>query len=155
MFWVSYLTYSVYNSQTYTGTIPLISQAIYFLPGQPGVGATTRTGIQPTYWLAHPGKCNIATGCYAAGDYVRISANPFLAASTPIIDKYLLRNGISQLFVQDPESPVSGQTFSIPWTAIPFGTVNRSATILGSHISPGVNPALRRGPMTEKPRPRP
>ena len=154
VFWVSYLTYNVYNSQTYTGTIPLISQAIYFLPSQPGVGATTRTGIQPTYWLAHPGKCNIATGCYAAGDYVGISANPFVAASTPIIDKYLLRNGISQLFVQDPESPLSGQTFSIPWTAIPFGTVSRSATVVGPHISPGVNPALRRGPMTEKSPPR-
>ena len=148
-FWVSYLAYSSFNQFTNIGSIPLISQAVYYLPGQPGVGATTRSGILPTYWMIHLAKCTgLSLGCYAAGDYVGISANPFLAASTPIIDKKDLRNGLGQLFVQDPETPQKGQTFSIPWKRIPYGTVDRLPSTEPSP-APGSNPGLRRGPLSQ------
>ncbi len=151
MHWVSYLTFSSYNQATYTGFAPLISQAVYYLPTGPGVGATTKTGIQPEFWLNRPDKCGVPQ-CYGAGDYVSISANPFLAASIPVVEKVRTKNGLRQMFVQDPESVGTGQTFSLPWAARPYGLTERSHPAGRRSASPGMNPADRRGPVLAAPR---
>jgi hypothetical protein len=67
-YWVSDYAYST----LYAPTLPLIRQAIYFPPGQNGIGATTSTGIDPTQWLFTTDRCT--STCYAAGDFHTIAA---------------------------------------------------------------------------------
>jgi hypothetical protein len=126
-YWVSYYTYT-----SAPRTLPLITRAIYFPPGQAGIGATTNTGINPTCWYSTTNRCPALGSCYAAGDFQAVASNPYGGASTPFIKQSSNGNDLFQSFVQDPQGSSTG-TFVPNTMWVPLGT---DISYLGDGASP-------------------
>lgn len=139
-YWIGYLTYSTLVSRG----LPLITQAIYFPPGLPAIGATTNLGIDPTSWLLLPAPSRCSTACYGAGDFNTVASNPFANATTPFVEQTARQNDLFQSFVQDP--PTSNVSNFIPkFEAYPVGS---DLTSLGQAVpaqSVALPPDLTKG----------
>ena len=103
-YWVFYYTFSsVFFGER---RLPLITQAIYFPPGQSAIGRTINTDIDAKKW-AFVARCTGGVGCFGAGDYQQISSNPFAASSTPFMrtttNPLSRPHDVYQNFLQDPE----------------------------------------------------
>ena len=139
-YWYSYNTYSILPRQK-----PLITEAIYFPPGQAAIGAGTSSGIEPTNWLVHNTRC-LAQQCYAAGDYIGIASNPYAGASTPFVREYNLKNALLQIFLQDPPGDAPG-TFIPNFVPFPLGSdLTHLARPVPRSAVGSVDPRSRRGP---------
>jgi hypothetical protein len=137
-YWISYYTYQNPRNP------PLITQAIYFPAGQPGIGATTNSGIDPTTWTTTQPRCSAT--CYAAGDFQTVSSNPYASADTPFIQAgYGRPNDLFQSFVEDPQAIANVPNFKPNFVPIPRGA---SITNLGLPVptaAAALNPALKIG----------
>ena len=120
--WIAYLAYSTLN----TRQLPLITQALYFPAGPgSGIGATTNSGIDPTYWVPETNdaaRCPNSQ-CFASGDYAGIVSNPYAAASTPFVKQNppTTYNDMLQSFVQDPQGAPNVPNFTPKPIHFPLG----------------------------------
>jgi hypothetical protein len=138
-YWVSYLAYSSLD----TRELPLISQSLYFPPGQPPI-YVNYPGIYTTGWTSSSGRCPNAPGCLGAGDFATIASNPYAGASTPFVMRSVSNpNVLFQNFLQDPPAPPNFKDSRPNVVPIAFGA---DITALGKPVpleAWGLNPALR------------
>ena len=139
-YWVGYYAYSTLN----TRDLPLIKQAIYFPSGQPAIGATTNTNIDPTSWQVRFNRCT--TSCYAAGDFNTVSSNPFAASHHPFIQQSSRHDDLFQSFVQDPQATPNVPNFKPNFIPYPTGAdLTTLATILPAAVQTALPPARKIG----------
>lgn len=119
-YWVYYYTYSTLN----TRSLPLITQAIYFPPNSNPIGATTFSGIDPSFgaWIQFQAGMRCPSACYAAGDYNNIASNPSLVASMPVVTQDASDSpALYQQFLEDPQAPPSAAPFTPNFVPYPMG----------------------------------
>jgi hypothetical protein len=139
-YWVSYLAYSTLD----TRQLPLISQSLYFPPGQSPIWLNY-SGVDPTGWTSSlSGRCPGVIGCLGAGDFATIASNPYAGASTPfVMHSASQKSVLFQNFLQDPPAPPDFKGTRPNVVPIPYGA---DISALGKPVpfeAWGLDPAKR------------
>ena len=140
-YWVAYLTYST----LVTRQVPLIARAICFPAGQAPIGATTKSGIDPTTWQIRYDGSRCTAYCFAAGDFNTVASNPYAAASTPFVAQDSRQTNLFQSFLEDPDA-VSTGAFKPNFVPYPAG----ANLVALARILPGTAQAYHGVPPSKK-----
>ena len=140
-YWVSYLAYSTLE----TRQLPLISQTLYFPPGQSAI-YVNYYWVDPTGWTTSQSlRCpGVSPPCRGSGDFATIASNPYAGASTPFVTRSANNpNVLFQNFLQDPPAPPNFKDSPPNVVPIPYGA---NISSLGTPVPPeawGFDPARR------------
>jgi len=139
-YWVSYLAYSTLE----TRQLPLISQTLYFPPGQSAI-YVNYYWVDPTGWTKSQSlRCPGVSECLGAGDFATIASNPYAGATTPFVTRSANNpNVLFQNFLQDPPAPPNFKNSPPNVVPIPYGA---NISSLGTPVpteARGFDPATR------------